>query len=657
MKRTVTLAVATGLACWTALALAAAPAATTGPANAVGATSATVNGSVNPGGETTTWFVEYGATTGYGARTAVRSAGNGTSPVDVTAQISGLATGSTTHYRLVAQNQHGTTRGTDATFATRSAPGVTTSNAAAIGPTRALLGGTVDPNGLPTRWYLDYGTSTRYGSRTPSQDAGSGGSPLAVSVDVGGLQAGVAYHFRVVAANDAGTARGGDRSFRTDAGPSVATGGAAAIGPISARIGGSVDPNGRSSTAWFEYGTTDRYGTRTPERPVGFVDRAVEFAETLGNLQPGTTIHYRIVGRSDAATSYGRDRFFQTSAAPTVATGAPSAVAATTATATGSVNPNGRATSWWFELGTTVQYGSRTPLAPAGDGRSPVPVSAPLAALAVAAEIHVRLVAESSGGRTYGNDVVFRTSGPPTVTTGIVTRLGISRATLSGSVGSVGLPTTWWLELGRTQALGRRVGGGSAGSGTSTVGVLQSLGGLTPGVRYFFRVVAESQAGRTTGATASFATAPVPRTADGRPVRCTIVGTVSPDRLRGTPRRDVICGLGGNDRITGLGGDDVIIGGAGWDRIEGGAGADRIEGGTGRDLGFGGSGADHLQGGPGDDELLGGGGRDRLLGDAGNDALGARDGRGDVLDGGVGRDSAAFDLVDRRSSIERRLLR
>jgi len=188
-----------------------------------------------------------------------------------------------------------------------------------------------------------------------------------------------------------------------------------------------------------------------------------------------------------------------------------------------------------------------------------------------------------------------------------------------------------------------------------SVAVARLLGGLAPGVRWYYRAVAEGRGGRTNGGVASFGTVPVPRDSTGRRVACTIVGTVTPDVLRGTARRDVICGLGGNDRITGLGGNDLILGGAGWDRIDAGAGNDVVEGGDGRDLLVGGTGNDVLKSGNGADELVGGRGRDRMLGGAGNDAFDARDTVRDVVDGGPGRDAAALDLVDRRTSIERRL--
>lgn len=595
---------------------AAAPGATTGPATAVGATTATVTGTVEPGGEPTTWVVEYGTTTDYGQTSSSRSAGDGTAPVDVSVQLTGLETGVTTHYRVVATNDDGTARGDDRTLRTGAPPAVTIRAPSQIGPTRALVSGTVDPNGLATAWYVEYGTSRSYGSRSATADAGSGTSARSVSVDLTGLRSGTTYYARLVATNAAGTTRSGERSFRTDPGPRVSTGSAREIGRSSARVSGSVDPEGRYTVAWFEYGSTTRYGARTPERGVGFGTRSTTVSETLSGLPAGTTIHYRIVARSDAGTSAGRDRTFRTTDGPAVVTGPVTELGPAAATATGSVDPRGRGTSWWFEYGTTTRYGSRTPLAPAGSGSGPVPVTARLASLPAATELHVRLVAESSAGRTHGADVAFRTSGAPVAVTGRVTGLGITRATVGGSVDPRGAATAWWVELGRTPALGRRLVGGTV-SGGSPIPVARTLMGLAPGVRWFFRIVAESSAGRSEGRTASFATAPRQRDAAGRLVRCTLVGTAVPDVLRGTARRDVICGLGGNDRIVGLGGDDLLIGGPGWDVLDGGAG------------------------------------RDTILGGAGDDLVRARDGQRDLVDGGAGRDTAVLDRLDRRRSVER----
>src|SRR5262245_9588921 len=158
MRPGVVLAVVGGLALAAVpAASAAAPTAVTGQATSVGATTAVVSGKVDAGGAETSWYVEYGATTAYGSRPGAQRAGNRTAPVDVTDALTGVTTGGTYHYRVVASNADGTGRGADMTLTTRAEPAVVTSPASALGPTEATVGGTVDPNGSSTGWWIEYG--------------------------------------------------------------------------------------------------------------------------------------------------------------------------------------------------------------------------------------------------------------------------------------------------------------------------------------------------------------------------------------------------------------------------------------------------------------------------------------------------------------------
>ena len=101
----------------------AASSATTGAATSVASGSATLNGTVNPSLESTTYYFEYGKTTDYGLPTTSTEAGSGMDDVSVTAEISGLSSSTTYHFRLVSANSAGTTNGDDNTFTTSSAAG------------------------------------------------------------------------------------------------------------------------------------------------------------------------------------------------------------------------------------------------------------------------------------------------------------------------------------------------------------------------------------------------------------------------------------------------------------------------------------------------------------------------------------------------------
>jgi Fibronectin type III domain len=74
----------------------------------VGSTTATLSASIDPGGEPTSYRVEYGATTAYGATTPQASLPASSTPVSVRAELSGLQPGIEYHFRFLAQNTVGT---------------------------------------------------------------------------------------------------------------------------------------------------------------------------------------------------------------------------------------------------------------------------------------------------------------------------------------------------------------------------------------------------------------------------------------------------------------------------------------------------------------------------------------------------------------------
>src|SRR5205823_422001 len=108
------------------------------------------------------------------------SAGSGWSAVAVSTNLSGLTSGTTYHFRLVATNAAGTTFGGDQTLTTLVKPSVATGSATSIVDTTATLNGSVDPNGSSTTYRFEYGTTTSYGSQSPAVDAsaGAGSSPV-----------------------------------------------------------------------------------------------------------------------------------------------------------------------------------------------------------------------------------------------------------------------------------------------------------------------------------------------------------------------------------------------------------------------------------------------------------------------------------------------
>jgi hypothetical protein len=102
-----------------------------------------------------------------------------------------------------------------ASFKFSNNPSVTTLAATTVTGTSATLNGTINPNGLASTYYFEWGTTISYGNSTTTASAGSGTSNVAVSANLSGLIAGITYHFRLVGVNSDGTTYGNDMTFNT----------------------------------------------------------------------------------------------------------------------------------------------------------------------------------------------------------------------------------------------------------------------------------------------------------------------------------------------------------------------------------------------------------------------------------------------------------
>jgi hypothetical protein len=279
------------------------PVVATGIATAVGPAEATVNATINPEGSLTNYYFEYGTTTGYGSRKPLvaKSAGNATSPSAVSERLNGLSPGVTYHYRIVATSPEGTTAGADATFTTPNPPGATTEPASMVAGTKAVLNASINPKGVATTYYFEYGTTTFYGTKTSSQNAGSGLEAGPVSQSVANLLPETTWHYRVVATNSEGTSRGIDRTFTTT--PNVEAQ-LAGLAVTEAFDGGSASLS-RFSSSWSALGWTAGKGEDTTSgwRPTAALPTAngAYYANSL--TDPGSGVAaVATLNRAPAAT-------------------------------------------------------------------------------------------------------------------------------------------------------------------------------------------------------------------------------------------------------------------------------------------------------------------------------------------------------------------
>jgi hypothetical protein len=97
---------------------------------------------------------------------------------------------------------------------------------------------------------------------------------------------------------------------------------------------------------------------------------------------------------------------------PSALTGPATKRAYGSATLTGTVDPDGHATSYVFQYGRTATYGSTTSATAAGAGVGPVPASLRVKRLKPKTTYHYRLVATNSSGTEIGVDRRFKTVNP-----------------------------------------------------------------------------------------------------------------------------------------------------------------------------------------------------------------------------------------------------
>lgn len=98
----------------------------------------------------------------------------------------------------------------------------------------------------------------------------------------------------------------------------------------------------------------------------------------------------------------------------------------------------------------------------------------------------------------------------PSVSTGGVSSLSYSAATLHGHVDPHGQATNYFFQYGHTRKYGAQSPLAPAGSASASLAVSQAVSGLTPLTVYHYRVVAVSTGGATLGADQSFTTPKIP---------------------------------------------------------------------------------------------------------------------------------------------------
>jgi hypothetical protein len=298
-------------------------------------------------------------------------------------------------------------------------PLVVSQSSESVEPTSATLNATVDPEGAPTEYHFEYGTTTAYGQSTPIPaplDAVNEVQSVSVVATGGGFtlafkgETSAEIPFNAAAAEVQAALEGIPSLGVGQVAVSGEPGGPWAVEFTGSRAGEDVPELSADSENLTGAEPSASVATTTPGISL-FDDRAVSAA--LTNLTPSTLYHFRVVATNGTQTADGPAQTF-TTLPPVVIDGeSATQVSSNSARLGAELNPLGVATEYHFEYGLSTSYEDSAPIpdAGAGSGRGDVAVALQLQGLSPNTTYHYRVVAHNSLGVVDGEDRTFTTQG------------------------------------------------------------------------------------------------------------------------------------------------------------------------------------------------------------------------------------------------------
>ena len=181
-----------------------------------------------------------------------------------------------------------------------------------IGQTSATVASTVNPKGFSTTAELVYSTDPDFGtSSTVSMGTFSGSDEVAINAEITGLDPSEIYYAKIVATNETGETESAVFEFETLAAtaPIVSSEEPTVTvddGPVT--LSGTLNPNGFSSTAVFQYSTTADFSGTVVDIPVSgtFTGTSLSTVSTVvSGLTSSTTYYFRLKVTNASGSAYG----------------------------------------------------------------------------------------------------------------------------------------------------------------------------------------------------------------------------------------------------------------------------------------------------------------------------------------------------------------
>jgi len=347
----------------------------------------------------------------------------------------------TYHIRAYAINAVDTAYGADSTITTLpiSVPTVFNLSISNIEGYSAKMDGIVTFNGnrnvsaKGVVWSTSANPTVSLSTKT---DEGAGNGSFTSSIS--GLQPNTTYHVRSYATNAVGSGYASDTTFITAAPPEVVIHKINAIGYYNADIYAEVLNDGRMPVkergVCWSVSPNPKISTSSK---ITLGTGVGAFTAGLTGLNPNTIYYVRSYAINAVDTAYSADSSFKTvkTNPPTITTSTLSNITSKSAICGGNVLKDGgtsvtsRGVCWSTIANPKASLTTKTV-----DGYGLGVFSSNLTGLNPGTVYHVRAYAINNVDTSYGGDSVFKTLGPPTVTTDNVTMIDNSTAAGGGTV-------------------------------------------------------------------------------------------------------------------------------------------------------------------------------------------------------------------------------
>ena len=478
--------------------------------NDITSSSAAAVATVDPGSSDTTVTVHYGPTTAYGF-TATQTIPANSGPTQVTIPISGLSPSTDYDAEVVAHNTGGDSpvNAPNIAFQTLAAPPATAapvigSNVNVMPMERsATLQTTIDDGGnSPTTYFVQYGTTSSFGTTTSPQTLpATGTDPKTASVTLTGLTPGTPYYARFVADGPGGTTYGSPTTmFTTQAlSPPTVSGTTFATdsnGVVTAEV--ALDPGSQDTQVSVSYGPTPSLGTTTAVQtvPGGSLSQSVPFS--ISGLTGGTQYYFQVNASSIDGSPTTNEVTYTPPATPPATSVSATSYTLDTAQHTATFGATVSSTTggtYYLAYGPDDAHLSTSP--PQTLAVNATTLMTTLANLPPGTSYVAHYVFTPTGApaATDGQDVTFTTAPAPDFSGPVSTSTSGTTANINASVDPGNNVTTVTLYYGLTNGYGTTVSQTlPAGSGPQTV-VFPPLTGLMPNTTYHMQIVASNAAG------------------------------------------------------------------------------------------------------------------------------------------------------------------